>query len=741
MHWRDRLVAAWFVLQFIDERDMLENRIVSQVWSTCFKLIEEEQGQPLQRVSLGLLGRLVSLALVDMSQISHHNELKCPDVSALRAMFLQETFCRDFGNALVFDHREDSSVGGGHGAQWSSGVEEIIRDATSNLSRRTLFPFNRTSQKSRTFKVQHSQLIESILLAIGHDNAKTASCFLLKQAKELVASPPSEDQRNQQVTSAEIFGGCARALIQYSNTDDERNVIWETMLLPFLDEAVVKMPTDFLAAFYDACRYGIHHFPPSYFFPLLKWSVTKVQNTLWQHEVNEDVEESNGAASAMSDRFALQGKWLLIFQAVLVELDSEDDPGAAVCKLPWYSSIFMGNEDIKDTSTVTPTEIELGQSWKYVNDHLTPCLTNALGHPYDKCRDHIASCLFRMCYVQRKFINTYKALGNENGSQSSDDPDPGIEIMNKLGSIRDSDKYSFKEKNRALGTARKFVSCCIHWGDAKHEYSEFIIPLLPLAFKSLQTIEGEASPEDRGIEADLVKGYRYAISDISSSCVACYGVSNDLTLVLDVLKEMSSHDYWQIRQATAHFLRCFQGAHKFLFTEKQDEMSLSIAISLLADERREVSTAATSTLTGILAVFPQAALEELVSKYIKIANKSLKKKKRKKPPTEVSTEESEIAVTKEKARSVRQQKSVFLLCAVVMGRPYDTPVFVPEALAALSKHSFEQRASLSVREIVKMVCSEFKRTHTDNWEAHRKQFTQEQLEALEDVVSTPHYYA
>ncbi len=120
----------------------------------------------------------------------------------------------------------------------------------------------------------------------------------------------------------------------------------------------------------------------------------------------------------------------------------------------------------------------------------------------------------------------------------------------------------------------------------------------------------------------------------------------------------------------------------------------------------------------------------------------MKKKKRKAAPEEVLTEEAAAAkAAKEKQRATRQQKSVFVLCAVVLGRPYDTPSYVPEALAALSKHSFEQRASLGVREVVKMVCSEFKRTHTDNWEEHRKQFTREQLEALEDVVSTPHYYA
>lgn len=126
MHWRDRLVASWFVLKFIDEDDLMSGDpyIVAKVWGTCFTIIEQEVGQPLQRVSLGLLGRLVSLALVDMSQASTGNNGRTsPDLTALRTTFSSEKFCRAFGNALVFDHREDSSVGGGHSAQWSSGVE------------------------------------------------------------------------------------------------------------------------------------------------------------------------------------------------------------------------------------------------------------------------------------------------------------------------------------------------------------------------------------------------------------------------------------------------------------------------------------------------------------------------------------------------------------------------------------------------------------------------------------------
>jgi hypothetical protein len=64
-----------------------------------------------------------------MSQIADESEsVQVPDISILRDAFVQDKFCRTFAFAVAFDHREDSSVGGGHGAQWSAGVEEMLRD-------------------------------------------------------------------------------------------------------------------------------------------------------------------------------------------------------------------------------------------------------------------------------------------------------------------------------------------------------------------------------------------------------------------------------------------------------------------------------------------------------------------------------------------------------------------------------------------------------------------------------------
>lgn len=144
-----------------------------------------------------------------------------------------------------------------------------------------------------------------------------------------------------------------------------------------------------------------------------------------------------------------------------------------------------------------------------------------------------------------------------------------------------------------------------------------------------------------------------------------------------------------------------------------------------------------SALTGILASTPTNIVELMVDKYIKKANNSVIKKKKKGNIVLTGT-----TLEKEFTRATKQQTSVYFLSAAVLSRPYETPHFVPRALAAISRHSYERSAPFSVREVVKLCCREYKRTHmTDNWNMHKQQFTQDQLDALDDVVSTPHYYA
>jgi hypothetical protein len=144
-----------------------------------------------------------------------------------------------------------------------------------------------------------------------------------------------------------------------------------------------------------------------------------------------------------------------------------------------------------------------------------------------------------------------------------------------------------------------------------------------------------------------------------------------------------------------------------------------------------------AALTGIFAASPSEDVSRLVKKYARLASSSKMRRARK------GVQKDEVVDNEsEKIRGRNQQVSVFALCATIMAQPYDTPSYVPEALAAISKHSFEKNAPLGVRDTVKKCCAEYKRTHmSDNWELHRSKFSLEQLEAFEDVVSTPHYYA
>jgi hypothetical protein len=728
-HWRRRLLVAWFLTCFADYDDLRANRhgLSSQLWKLCFQLLQKEVEQPLQRMALGLFGRLLSLSSQDL-----------PDefCSQLKENLHQEEFCRIISKALVYDHREDSSVGGGHDAQWSAGVEDLIRDAGRNVAPRALFPFTRTGQSSGVFKVTHAQFVQLIVLKAGAKGAQNTTKFLLNDAKLLAAAPPNEDQRNQQVTSAEIFAGVSRALLMLYRSE-EMAVLYKTVLLPYLEDVIPKIPISIAGAYFDAFRFGVQFSDSRSFLALTSWVVDNIEKSIWQND-GEDADETMAdggdaiGASVGSEGFTLQSKYLYLGSAILVELDAytrkqEDQP--------WFTSKLTTSyekDQVKD---------EVVESWQMIKEKLLPRLLLSVGHPYENCRDHVAGCLFRIYKYEKRRLTLNDA-----------DSSVATTIVSRLANAGDANGLSSKERYNSLITARKFISYCIYLGDAKGDFDDLILPLLPMAFEALQTtVDGpEDSPEDvdpalRALEADVFKGYRYTIAEISVSCVLSHGNSEVLSSVLDVVKTASKHQFWQVRQGAAHFLRCFEGCHKFLFSDQQSNTARNIIASLLSDERREVSAASMSALTGILAATPDETVATLVEKYAGIANRSrIKKKKGKKDEsdTTLSDEEKAAREEKERKRSRNQQTSVFFLCAVILGEPYDTPPYVPIAIAAVSKHSFERSAPLGVRDIVKKCCGEFKRTHmSDNWEVHRKVFSREQLEALEDVVSTPHYYA
>ncbi|KAG7363158.1 proteasome-substrate-size regulator domain containing protein [Nitzschia inconspicua] len=759
-HWRKLLHACWFLTVMVDEGDIAEadGIVLQKLWKVCFQILEHEYGQPLQRVGLGLFGRLLMIIKSG------------PRLQMLRDQLLTESFCKVFGEALVYDHKEDTSVGGGHSAQWATGVADMIRDSARNIAPRSLFPFQRTNQSSGTFKVSHAQMIENVLVGISEPDAVTISRLLLSFAKELASSPPSEDQRNSQCTSAEIFAGVLRSFLLTFDADRLKE-FWESILIPFLDEVIPKIPISLLGAYFDSVRFGIQFSPPNKFYPMTLWLFAKIEESLWDPKGGPDFMDTSGTSQPETDDtngkngstpgsegFTAQSKWLYLCAALLIELD-ETELDTTISRTPWYTkSLTKQTDDLALESGATQS---LKESWNLVSKQLLPRLIEALGHPYDSCRDHISGLLFRICYCHRKMSigNARNGPSRSNSSidiENLDNNDPGSLIMKRLLSLQTAPNSSSQTQYNSLITARRFFSYCIHFGEAKYEFSDYLVPLLPLAFEALKSTvdEGNSTTEPgtvakRALEAEVVKGYRYTIAEVSIACVISYGGTKgelDITRVLDIMEQTSKHDTWQIRHACANFLRCFQGSHKFLFSEGHAEKIRMIVASLLADGRREVSSAAMAAVTGIIAAMPSAAVAKLVDQYVIEANRSKMKGKNKKPNVKSATSMSDAEVDatkrKEENRAKKQQSSVFFLCATILSQPYDTPPYIPKAIAAISKHSYEKNAPLSIRDIVKKCCAEYKKTHmSDNWEVHRDAFSQEELEALFDVVSSPHYYA
>jgi hypothetical protein len=725
IHWRNQLLIGWFLTNITIPDDTGDKFLGWKLWTTAFHLVEKNMGQPIQRVALGLLGRLTTFVRSHRGKIPGQEQC----VTLVKEKLLDENICRTLCLSLAFNHRQDTETGGGSRAQWSAGIEDIIYDAGSNLSPAIFFPFSKDQLASRIFKVQHAQLVQSLLFLVDYEDALLASKNLFVIMRELSLAPPNEDQKNKQTVVWEIFGGILRGLIFHTSRGSRIDVIWNS-ILAFLDEVLPGLTIDMSCAVCDAIRFGIYGLPATDFHELILWISSKLENSLWQivpfdSKIFSDLQQStggsceNGADELIADTkstldgFASQSKWLHILSAILIEI-RDYSPFSL-----FLSPLSQINGQVRRLRTD-----DGGDSVVY--EVILPRLLKAVGHPYDRCRDRIAGCLYRICQIEDS---------TSDGEKTVKDSVLEVFLMNEL------EAYNFKEKLSLLITTRKFMTYSLHKGEVRYDYPNYVVPLLPILFTTLKSAEDEGTvseitSSDRALEAEVAKDSRHMLSAIGS-CQITYS-KNDIEGVLSTLSELSKHSTWQIRQAVAHFLRCFHGCHKFIFSEVEMNETARVVTNLLSDDRREVSSAAMAALTGILAVTSSLSVSRLVNGQVEVARRSIGKKKKKgiEAPLDDSKRE------KEKKRLKNQQSSVFFLCAVVLSRPYDTPPFVPVALEALSKHSYESRAPLTVRETVKKCFSEFKRTHmTDNWELHRKKFTQEQLEALEDVVSTPHYYA
>lgn len=104
------------------------------VWRWFAECLSEGDGQPLQRVGLGALTRLLSSA-----------DPASPGGGEVSVLLSSKAFLQPFFLALAYNHRKQATEGGLAGTdQWSMGVKEIMHDVGRGDSRElvsTVLPF------------------------------------------------------------------------------------------------------------------------------------------------------------------------------------------------------------------------------------------------------------------------------------------------------------------------------------------------------------------------------------------------------------------------------------------------------------------------------------------------------------------------------------------------------------------------------------------------------------------------
>ena len=198
--------------------------------------------------------------------------------------------------------------------------------------------------------------------------------------------------------------------------------------------------------------------------------------------------------------------------------------------------------------------------------------------------------------------------------------------------------------------------------------------------------------------------------------------------IIASLLHQASHPKWRARCAVAAYLGAVASRHAFVL-EKRDNVGDALR-RLASDPSSEVRDAASASLASLIASAPRVELDPMTDLCLADATALL--------PTRQPTDD-------DVAR--RRIGAVQALGACVLAFPYDVPPHVPKALVILARHSnlankkkSATRYQAAIRDAVKSVCSEFKRTHAETWAFIRDFFDPDQHDALADVLTSDSYF-
>ncbi|PKU42955.1 proteasome activator complex subunit 4 [Limosa lapponica baueri] len=247
------------------------------------------------------------------------------------------------------------------------------------------------------------------------------------------------------------------------------------------------------------------------------------------------------------------------------------------------------------------------------------------------------------------------------------------------------------------------------------------LQLLPLFFK-IAPVENDNSYDE------LKRDAKMCLSLMSQGLL----YPQQVPLVLQVLKQTARSNSWHARYTILTYLQTMVFYNLFIFLNNEEAVNdiRWLVIKLLEDEQLEVREMAATTLSGLLQCNFLTMDGPMQTHFEQLCKMRLPKKRKR--------DLCSVGDTIPSGDLVKRHAGVLGLSACILSSPYDVPTWMPQLLMDLSAHLNDPQP---IEMTVKKTLSNFRRTHHDNWQEHKQQFTDDQLLVLTDLLVSPCYYA
>ncbi|XP_026273148.1 proteasome activator complex subunit 4 [Frankliniella occidentalis] len=194
-----------------------------------------------------------------------------------------------------------------------------------------------------------------------------------------------------------------------------------------------------------------------------------------------------------------------------------------------------------------------------------------------------------------------------------------------------------------------------------------------------------------------------------------------IPVVLEAIYKVDNHPSWAMRVSCLGFLQVLVFQNMPIFASQSDwtEKVIDLVVLRLDDSWLEVQHKAGEVLSGMLHCHFIPHPLKLMERFKEKANIRLSRK----------------APDPSKLRT--RHAGIIGLCAYVRAFPYDVPDFVPDVIGILGDHLNDPHP---ISKTIRDTLSSFQRTHIGQWHLHRRCFTEDQLNALSNMVLPPSHY-